>query len=160
MAGRVVLPTAYGIPIKEKYDPLVEISERGVGTVVEAMSTPYLVDFFPVLKHIPIWFPGAKFRRDAEEWAKDSLSMLNTPFELAKKNYVSLHLLVFLSYIGLTGGLQLQGAGLPCIASRGLENVQGDLEKEQILKNVLAAMYAGSLGFFSVMAQSANSIRR
>ncbi|KAG9042591.1 hypothetical protein FS837_010671 [Tulasnella sp. UAMH 9824] len=31
-------------------------------------SAGYLVDLFPSLKHIPSWFPGAQFQRDAKKW--------------------------------------------------------------------------------------------
>ena len=41
------------------------------------------------MKHVPAWFPGADFKRQAAEWKRsvDALHLL--PFEIAKKAYVS-----------------------------------------------------------------------
>ena len=38
--------------------------------IFSEVMTPgrYLVEHFPALAHIPSWFPGAKFKRDAEKW--------------------------------------------------------------------------------------------
>jgi hypothetical protein len=43
---------------------------------------------FPILKHIPRWFPGAGFKRQAEEWLKLSRGMLELPFAETKRQMV------------------------------------------------------------------------
>jgi hypothetical protein len=48
----------------------------------------YLVDHLPILKHVPAWLPGAKFKRDANEWRKLTLDSINKPFDALKAEMV------------------------------------------------------------------------
>jgi hypothetical protein len=41
------------------------------------------------VKHVPEWFPGAGFKRQAREWRAVADAMLNEPFELTKKAMVT-----------------------------------------------------------------------
>ncbi|KAJ6472340.1 family 64 cytochrome P450 [Mycena vitilis] len=42
-------------------------------------------DSFPILKHIPEWFPGAAFKRQAKEWRKLAHAMRDVPFAETKR---------------------------------------------------------------------------
>ncbi|KAJ2928448.1 hypothetical protein H1R20_g8646, partial [Candolleomyces eurysporus] len=90
MAGETILSIAYGIQIQEENDPYLERSRVGSETLTSAaVPGAYLVDSFPLLKHVPAWFPGASFRRKAHEWRKASRDMLELPYAKAKKAFES-----------------------------------------------------------------------
>ncbi|KZT28782.1 cytochrome P450 [Neolentinus lepideus HHB14362 ss-1] len=69
--GAIILKVTYSYEPKEYDDPLVELIDRAMKQV-SILTTPntFLVDVLPILKHIPAWFPGARFKRIASEWAK------------------------------------------------------------------------------------------
>ncbi|CAK5282550.1 unnamed protein product [Mycena citricolor] len=129
MAAMVILTTAYGIDVKPQDDPHVDISTEALHVMaLTGNRGSYLVDFLPILQHIPAWLPGARFLRDAREWSRCVTSMPRVPFEAAKKRWAA-------------GDLQ------PCIASRVLDEIQ-ELPEDQrqreegVLRDVLSAGYA------------------
>ncbi|KAF9444004.1 cytochrome P450 [Macrolepiota fuliginosa MF-IS2] len=77
----------YGLPTKRHKDPLVLFAED-VFTRVVAASTPgnFLVNIFPVLKHIPEWMPGAGFKREARDLRKEVHRFMVEPFQAAQKS--------------------------------------------------------------------------
>jgi len=80
------MAVAYGIDVLPSDDPYVTLAHKA-GRTFSIGSVPgaYLVDTFPILKHIPRWFPGAGFKRQAEEWSKLSRGMLELPFAETKR---------------------------------------------------------------------------
>ncbi|KAJ7303729.1 cytochrome P450 [Mycena albidolilacea] len=86
MAGEIIMTEAYGIDVLPSDDPYVTLAHKA-GRAVSSGAVPgaYLVDTFPILKHIPRWFPGAGFKRQAEEWSKLSRGMLELPFAETKR---------------------------------------------------------------------------
>ncbi|EJD42946.1 cytochrome P450 [Auricularia subglabra TFB-10046 SS5] len=66
--GASIMSLAYGIDIARKGDPWVEL----VDSAFEVMTTAglpgrYAVDWLPLLRHVPEWFPGAGFQRLARK---------------------------------------------------------------------------------------------
>jgi hypothetical protein len=53
------------------------------------------VNVFPVLRHLPTWFPGTGFKRFAQESKVLTDQMLNVPIELVKNNMVRVNKLTF-----------------------------------------------------------------
>ncbi|KAK7455188.1 hypothetical protein VKT23_011060 [Stygiomarasmius scandens] len=49
----------------------------------------FFVDYFPLLKRIPAWFPGASFRHKANEWAPAVSELVNRPWENLKASVAS-----------------------------------------------------------------------
>jgi hypothetical protein len=41
-----------------------------------------------MLKHLPLWFPGAGFKRQAVEWRKAVHEMVDVPFDAVKRALV------------------------------------------------------------------------
>lgn len=81
---------AYGLDVQPKDDPYIATAERGVHPLVAAgVPGAFLVDAIPALKYMPDWMPFAGFKRKAKEWKKLALSMIEEPFEAAKRNIVS-----------------------------------------------------------------------
>ncbi|KAJ7917471.1 cytochrome P450 [Mycena leptocephala] len=86
MAGEFVMSMSYGIDVLPSNDPYIALARDAVHTFSVA-NTPgrYLVNQFPLLKHIPAWFPGAKFKRDPAEWRKLARGMIELPFSETKR---------------------------------------------------------------------------
>uniref|UniRef100_A0A0W0F0I9 Cytochrome p450 n=1 Tax=Moniliophthora roreri TaxID=221103 RepID=A0A0W0F0I9_MONRR len=128
MAGMIILSAAYGIDIQPQNDPYVAISEQALHAMACAgNNTAFLVDQLPFLKYVPEWFPGANFKRQAREWRETVSAMPQLPMDFVRRSTAN-------------------GNAKDCIATRVLESMHEDgsysPEKEQLLQNVLAAIYA------------------
>jgi hypothetical protein len=56
----------YSIKIQPYNDPYIKIAEDTVESSTELLIPgAFLVDIIPILKYVPVWFPGAKFQRKA-----------------------------------------------------------------------------------------------
>ncbi|CAA7261115.1 unnamed protein product [Cyclocybe aegerita] len=131
MAGETIMSVAYGLNVQPKDDPYIAMAEQGAHTL-EAAAIPgaFLVDDLPILKYVPDWFPGAGFKRKAQEWKKIARRMIEKPFEAALHNIVA-------------------GAAIPSFVSTSLQKVQEDSKDdcltEEIIQDVAATLYvAGS----------------
>ena len=89
MAAGIILMITYGYSVQEGTDSYVDIADKVLDEFARA-TTPgaLLVDVLPVLRYIPSWFPGAHFQRLAAEWRDHLTQMVETPFELVKKQMV------------------------------------------------------------------------
>ncbi|KAJ6564499.1 cytochrome P450 [Mycena capillaripes] len=86
MAGEIIMSITYGIDVLPVDDPYVTLAHKAVRTFAfAAVPGVYLVDTFPILKHIPRWFLGAGFKRQAEEWRKLAHAMSELPYAETKR---------------------------------------------------------------------------
>lgn len=86
----LIMRTIYGRKITSLEDPLVTLVQKIASTIFEATlpgSSP--VNVFPIIRHLPSWFPGVGSKKLAEECRKMTRSMLEVPFDLVKQNLVS-----------------------------------------------------------------------
>ena len=100
----------------------------------------FLVMFFgdalltsPTVKYIPLWFPGAGFKRKAAEWRRGILKGISAPYEQVKKHMV---LDDFLSQYGQNLNyfdLQAAGMALPSFTSRVLEDMPKGVTEELLM---------------------------
>ena len=67
--GSTTLRVVYGIKAASPKDEYITLAEASVH-IMDKAYTPgkYLVEALPFLKHVPSWFPGAQFKRDAAAW--------------------------------------------------------------------------------------------
>ncbi|KAJ6571315.1 cytochrome P450 [Mycena capillaripes] len=85
-ASEIIMSVAYGIDVLPSEDPYVSLAYEAVETLSNAgVPGKYLVDSLPILKYVPSWFPGASFKRDAEEWKKLSQRLADMPFAETKR---------------------------------------------------------------------------
>ncbi|KAH9856166.1 cytochrome P450 [Lenzites betulinus] len=78
----IMLEITYGKPVNSLDDELVQVAERGIDASNSSGSPgSMLVDFFPMLKYIPVWFPGAAFKRRAIIARGYIDSWKNTPYD-------------------------------------------------------------------------------
>ncbi|TFK37397.1 cytochrome P450 [Crucibulum laeve] len=101
-AGALILKVAYGYQVETDNDEWVKMIEDAF-VLVAGVSIPgrFYVEIFPILKYVPKWFPGAGFKRKAEEIAETLRSVNQVPFDWVKtqmingtneESFVSMHL--------------------------------------------------------------------
>jgi len=67
----------------------VKIAETVVAAHAEAVQLgSFLVNFFPSMKHIPAWFPGAGWKRKANSWRELGEYFARTPWITVKERLV------------------------------------------------------------------------
>ncbi|KAF9460799.1 cytochrome P450 [Collybia nuda] len=143
-AAAIILNVAYGHQVADEGDDYVTLADQALSGLAKAgIFGTYLVDYVPILRHIPVWFPFATFRRQALKWRELTRAMVDQPFEVILQQMKS-------------------GTATPCLVTEELErrSVGSDFEDEQVIKNVAATLYAagsdtfvsGILSFFLVMA--------
>ncbi|KAI0299840.1 cytochrome P450 [Russula brevipes] len=85
MAGRIILAIAYGIDVAPRGDPNVEVAEKAVGAIIAGSLRGRIFDLFPFLVHMPWWFPGAGFKKEAQsKWVPHVKTALHAPYEAVK----------------------------------------------------------------------------
>jgi cytochrome P450 len=83
----IILRIAYGLPVKERNDPYLEIAEKishGVSEGGSAGAT--MVDIFPIVRYLPKWlsiFPSLKFARSFYPHVRE---LYELPFSATKAN--------------------------------------------------------------------------
>ncbi|QRW13236.1 cytochrome P450 family protein [Ceratobasidium sp. AG-Ba] len=83
-AGRFIMRMTYGHIVVEN-DPLVQSVKQQVELVTAALVGRYWVNYFPMLRYVPAWFPGAKFKRDANKFREKRERTASEPFEAVLK---------------------------------------------------------------------------
>lgn len=90
--GALILRLAFGYEVSEdhKEDRLVKIAETAMQGFARA-SEPgtFLVDTIPVLKHVPSWFPGAGFQKEATRMRRDREELYDVPYDFVKSCMVN-----------------------------------------------------------------------
>ncbi|KAH6884051.1 cytochrome P450 [Coprinopsis sp. MPI-PUGE-AT-0042] len=86
MVGAFVINIAFGLRPKSPQDPYIVSAEAAIKTSGEAVIPgAFWVDFFPFLKYVPEWVPGAGFQKKAKEWKAIMEDMRDRPFEDCEK---------------------------------------------------------------------------
>ncbi|EMD32760.1 hypothetical protein CERSUDRAFT_118484 [Gelatoporia subvermispora B] len=84
-SASLIMDITYGHTVTSLDDQFLQIAERATTETVENGSPgSMLVDFFPVLKHLPLWMPGAGFKRRAARVKYHVRRMLDTPYNMVK----------------------------------------------------------------------------
>ena len=82
----------YGISVQESDDPYISIAEEVLSGVAEAgIPGAFWVDFFPILKYVPSWFPAAGFQKKATHVSEGSNIMAERPFHDVQEQLVQVH---------------------------------------------------------------------
>lgn len=103
----IVLKAAYGYEVQEENDFYVNLSFVAMEPLSHAVHENFLVEFIPLLKHVPgnlndfvlrelrlayidwpDWLPGARFKRFAKDGAKKARDMRDIPFNVVKNSMV------------------------------------------------------------------------
>nr|AAS88584.1 PAH-inducible cytochrome P450 monooxygenase PC-PAH 6 [Phanerodontia chrysosporium] len=125
-AGSTILDVVYSFDVQPN-DPRIELVEAALGTANDLMHAGiYLVDIFPLLKHIPTWFPGAQFKRLAAKYKRLVDNMYTVP------------------YSQLKASVKL-GTAQPCLVASLLSEADEHVtpERDEIFMNLAGTTYAG-----------------
>ncbi|KAI0367632.1 O-methylsterigmatocystin oxidoreductase [Pilatotrama ljubarskyi] len=77
-----IMDIVYGISVAEHNDAYIRLAEKAAAIFTEiVVPGRYLVELLPFLQHIPAWFPGAGFKRDAARWFKDVSAVRDVPYD-------------------------------------------------------------------------------
>ncbi|KIK65275.1 hypothetical protein GYMLUDRAFT_38707 [Collybiopsis luxurians FD-317 M1] len=128
--GGIILEIVYGYQIQDENDLYVQVADDAVLGMRESfIHGAFLVDYFPLLKHVPAWFPGASFKTKAELWARDTDRLLELPWSFLKQSME-------------------EGTAASCFSTKHIENLptsSSSIETsvmEQVIKNCAAVSYA------------------
>ncbi|PSR93711.1 hypothetical protein PHLCEN_2v4606 [Hermanssonia centrifuga] len=90
MAATIVVGVTYGkeiLSMDDEYIHLVRTAHEGV--VQTKRPGVFWMDYFPILKHIPAWVPGATGRKLAERYVPFVRAMRDQPFYSAKDDVLN-----------------------------------------------------------------------
>ncbi|KAF8960427.1 cytochrome P450 [Flammula alnicola] len=90
VVGGMALSLAYGLNIQESNDPYVNLAEKAVDSVTQAVIPgAFLVDLMPILRYVPEYFPGAGFQKKAKAWRQIQEDFRELPFKATLQNMAS-----------------------------------------------------------------------
>lgn len=82
---------SYGIEVDEESTGIdyIQIAEESL-TVFSEIFVPgkYLVETFPILRHVPGWMPGAAFKRNSTAWKRIHSRLVEIPWMKTKEALV------------------------------------------------------------------------
>ncbi|KAG6330959.1 hypothetical protein ID866_8132 [Astraeus odoratus] len=90
-AGAISLEFTYGRKVERKDDPVLILAAKLVHqmTLTVTPQMAGLLMALPMLEHIPSWFPGAKFMKEARQCRKLVMQVSDVPFAMSKKEIES-----------------------------------------------------------------------
>ncbi|GJE84150.1 cytochrome P450 [Phanerochaete sordida] len=128
VAGASILSISYGIDVDPEHDHYVEVADEAIHALaVTGNAGSYLVDYLPILKYVPSWFPGAKFKRDAAVWREKTGLMISEPFEYAKRQME-------------------EGKGLDCVTAVMLAAIGENEDRARHEKNIAQVLSVSYIG--------------
>lgn len=91
LSAAIVLEIMYGYEVQPKNDQIIQVTERAIQRLIENGANPSVaaLNAFPVLRHLPRWFPGTGFHQIVDECREFTKDMLNVPFEYVLRSMVS-----------------------------------------------------------------------
>ena len=143
----------YGISVQESDDPYISIAEEALNGAAQAgIPGAFWVDFLPLLKYVPSWFPGAGFQKKAARWRRAINAMTENPFSHVQEQLV-IYNVSFFFFFGERAHehfmiLKKMGDATPSVAESIIKHLpnEGDPQRsmeETIAKGVLLVAYAG-----------------
>ncbi|KAH8103320.1 cytochrome P450 [Cristinia sonorae] len=90
-AGSLTLFVIYGYQVKTKDDPCLMLAEECVDILSNQIASGggiWPVDIIPALQYLPLWFPGAGFKKKAIEWKAKMEEFVDKPYEALKQRMV------------------------------------------------------------------------
>ncbi|OQE34915.1 hypothetical protein PENCOP_c015G06813 [Penicillium coprophilum] len=127
-AGAIVLKIGYGYTIEpHTRDPLVDLADKGMEDFSYALlPATWAVEFIPIMKYLPAWFPGAGFVKIAQNYKSRSEAFSNVPYAFTKQQMA-------------------KGQFVPSFLSNLLQEnpVEPGTEEEMVIKWSAGSLYAG-----------------
>ncbi|KZT20213.1 cytochrome P450 [Neolentinus lepideus HHB14362 ss-1] len=128
-AAAVIMRVAYGYSVTEENDFFVRTAEEASQISGLAMAPGrWLVNYFPLLRFVPSWFPGAGFHRQATIWRKELNALSGIPHQWLRDQMAA-------------------GTDNDCFTTRLLKPSGGkavSADEEDIIKWAAGGLYAGA----------------
>ena len=142
---------AYGLEVQQENDPYLEKSEAAVSALAAAgVPGAFLVDFFPLLRHVPAWFPGASFQRKARKWRELVRDTLEAPYAAVKKDRVDNIIIFDADTYRSVDDTQESGKNNISMVSNNLqkteEGTKDDAFTEEIIQSSAGSLFSGKNG--------------
>ncbi|KAG6819668.1 hypothetical protein H0H93_009748 [Arthromyces matolae] len=134
-SATILMKVTYGLSLVDNDEYMVNAE---IANDALAGSGATLLDLFPILKYVPVWFPGTNFQRKAAHIKQLIQNMVDFPFNKVKQD-------------------MLNGIVRPSIVANMLEHFQDfqrNDDEETIAKNTMGAVYIGG---FNTTASSIQS---
>ncbi|KIL57118.1 hypothetical protein M378DRAFT_16464 [Amanita muscaria Koide BX008] len=127
-AGAIILNVAYGWQVTSNDDYFIRLMEEAF-VIHNSINKPsgWLVEFFPILRFLPPWFPGNVYKRRAAVYKERMWHIDNVPHRWAKEQIAS-------------------GTYTESFSSQHLRPEDGrdvDVEEEDVIKWAGGALYFG-----------------
>ncbi|KAI0753673.1 cytochrome P450 [Fomes fomentarius] len=135
-AAATMLEITYGRRLNSMDDKLVQLAERAIIAATEGGSAgSMLVDFFPILKYMPAWMPGAGFKRRAAEARSCLHAWRETAVKMVKDDMAT-------------------GEAAPSITASLFEVHQGNPAQEELgdIQSIGVGIYAGTETTYATLA--------
>ncbi|OQE16233.1 hypothetical protein PENFLA_c028G11077 [Penicillium flavigenum] len=127
-AGAIVLKIGYGYTIEpHAQDPLVDLADKAMEDFSYALlPATWAVEFIPILKYLPVWFPGARFVKISQTYKSRAQAFSDVPYAFTKQEISN-------------------GRFVPSFLSNLLRDnpVDPGTEEEDIIKWSAGSLYAG-----------------
>ncbi|KAF5373834.1 hypothetical protein D9758_000998 [Tetrapyrgos nigripes] len=141
----------YGITEQEDMVAFVEFVNNATESFPTIAHGTFLVDYFPLLRYVPAWFPGAHFRRKATRWTQFNSELLNKPWKQLKASISSG------TAISCFGTKSLQKFDLTFntadatgdTSDLGMSKTDSDTKMEEVIRNCAGVAYTGECHAFS-----------
>ncbi|KAI1794935.1 cytochrome P450 [Ganoderma leucocontextum] len=75
-----IVKVMYGLDIADKNDQYMVLIEKVLASIVAFTPGRYLLQFFPILEHVPEWVPGAGFQKELSGWRATNNDVKETLF--------------------------------------------------------------------------------
>ncbi|KAG9048573.1 hypothetical protein FS837_012514 [Tulasnella sp. UAMH 9824] len=134
MTGESVVEFSYGRHTNAAGESYLERLYQIQEMIVKA-SFGYVVDLAPLLKHLPSWLPGMKFKRDAARWSAHVFETRDLMFSQAVKD---------MEEMGLNSQLSYTTNALKDLHDRGAELNPENEEIEAINSSAFSFFVAGA----------------
>ncbi|KAK7062271.1 cytochrome P450 [Favolaschia claudopus] len=124
-ATAVIMKVAFGYSVLDDDDPFISTADESSKISGWAMAPGrWIVDYLPILRFVPAWFPFAQFQRQGAEWRKTLEFVSDVPHNWVKAQIAA-------------------GTNIPSFTSRLLKPGMSE-EEEDIVKWCAGALYAGA----------------
>ncbi|EPQ53791.1 cytochrome P450 [Gloeophyllum trabeum ATCC 11539] len=128
-AAAIIMRVAYGYTVAKDNDLFVRTAEEASQISGLAMAPGrWLVNYFPLLRFVPGWFPGAGFQRQAAIWRKELDKLSGVPHQWVRDQMAA-------------------GIDNDCFTTRLLKPSSGkvaSVDEEDIIKWAAGGLYAGA----------------
>lgn len=82
--------------------------------------------FHILVRHLPMWLPGAGFKRKAIQWRAKMEEFVDKPYEIVQERMVSPYVLVYLDRMIELCAQQRNGTAVPCFVTTLLEDIRDE----------------------------------